>query len=284
MPAEEFAANIRVLEKGAEVCKLLAIVVFVCFVAPAVLPGGPTLPQPHARVVHVFVALADNLHQGIVPVSARLGNGQDAARNLYWGAAFGVKTFFKASSEWRLLKCSTSQQPPLLERCVFHHPSPEVILVADAYDGARIRDAVSDFVSSAAGLREETLSVTLEDENRTFPVAGGADLSAYVGHDAFMDFQIPRVVGKTGAHKREFIILACASKPYFGPYMQDTQSEPLLWTTGLMAPEAYTLEAALEGWMLSESAESIRQRAASAYDKYQKCGLRAAQRLFAAGW
>jgi hypothetical protein len=99
-----------------------------------------------------------------------------------------------------------------------------------------------------------------------------------------MDFQIPRVVGKTGGHKREFVILACASKPYFGPYMRDTQSEPLLWTTGLMAPEAYTLEAALEGWTLSESAESIRQRAASAYDKYQKCGLRAARRLFAGGW
>ena len=30
------------------------------------------------RVVHVFVALADNENQGIVPVSPRLGNGEDA--------------------------------------------------------------------------------------------------------------------------------------------------------------------------------------------------------------
>ncbi len=169
-------------------------------------------------------------------------------------------------------------------RCVFRHQNPEVILVADAYDGAGIRDAVSDFVSSAAGLREETLSLDLEGENRALPVAGGADLLAYIGHDAFMDFQIPRVVGKTGAHRREFIILACASKSYFLPYMRNTQSEPLLWTTGLMAPEAYTLDAVLEGWTRSESTESIRQRAASAYDKYQKCGLRAAQRHFAGGW
>jgi hypothetical protein len=260
LPKEEFA-KIRVLEKGAhaQVYKLLEIAVSVCFAALAVLAGGAVLPQPHTRVVHVFVALADNQHQGIVPVSSRLGNGQDAASNLYWGAAFGVKTFFKASSAWRLLKCSTSQQPPLPERCVFRHQSPEVILVADAF-----RDAVSDFVSSAAGLREETLSLTLEHENRSLPVAGGADLLAYIGHDAFMDFQIPRVAGKTGGHKREFVILACASKPYFGPYMRDTQSEPLLWTTGLMAPEAYTLQAALEGWTLSENNESIRQGAASA--------------------
>jgi hypothetical protein len=39
--------------------------------------------QPKIRVVHVFVALADNAHQGIVPVPARLGNGDDAAANLY---------------------------------------------------------------------------------------------------------------------------------------------------------------------------------------------------------
>ena len=38
-----------------------------------------------ARTVHVFVALADNLHQGIVPVPAKLGNGEDPEHNLYWG-------------------------------------------------------------------------------------------------------------------------------------------------------------------------------------------------------
>ncbi|MFH1109483.1 MAG: hypothetical protein V1790_09845, partial [Planctomycetota bacterium] len=57
-------------------------------------------------------------------------------------------------------------------------------------------------------------------------------------------------------------------------------AKPILLTTGLMAPEAYTLEAALEGWVAGESGEQIRQRAAAAYDKYQKCGVRAAERLF----
>jgi hypothetical protein len=61
-------------------------------------------------------------------------------------------------------------------------------------------------------------------------------------------------------------------------------SEPLLWTTGLMAPEAYTLKAALEGWLAGEDSQAIHDRAAVAYDKYQKCGLRAAQRLFASSW
>src|SRR5262245_25297618 len=45
-------------------------------------------------VIHVFVALADNVNQGIVPVSASLGNGDNPTTNLYWGAAFGIRSFF----------------------------------------------------------------------------------------------------------------------------------------------------------------------------------------------
>src|SRR2546423_10024907 len=51
-----------------------------------------------------------------------------------------------------------------------------------------------------------------------------------------------------------------------------------------MAPEAYTLKAALDGWMAHEDDQAIRRRAAQAYDRYQKCGGRAALRLFATKW
>jgi hypothetical protein len=57
-----------------------------------------------------------------------------------------------------------------------------------------------------------------------------------------------------------------------------------LWTTNLMAPEAYTLKSALDGWILGESGEEIRNRAAAAYDKYQKCGISGARKLMATGW
>jgi len=260
-----------------------AILAALLFLA-CLLAAHTSRAQAAPRVVHVFVALADNTHQGIIPVPARLGNGQDPANNLYWGAAFGVKSYFKATPDWRVVRCQPGPRPQILERCIFHHLDPAAFLIADAYDGSLIRDAVSDFVSSSAALQQESLSVNLGKENYILAIAGGADLLAYVGHDAFMDFQIPRVEGQSATRKRQFIILACASKSYFRPYMQNTQSEPLLWTTGLMAPEAYTLKAALDGWLRSENAESIRQRAAAAYDKYQKCGLRAAQRLFATGW
>ncbi|MGY6648706.1 hypothetical protein [Wenyingzhuangia sp. IMCC45574] len=57
-----------------------------------------------------------------------------------------------------------------------------------------------------------------------------------------------------------------------------------MWTTHLMAPEAYTLKAALDGWMLNESGKQIDERAAQAYHKYQKCGIKGARNLFATGY
>ena len=51
-----------------------------------------------------------------------------------------------------------------------------------------------------------------------------------------------------------------------------------------MAPDASTLKSALDGWIMNETNQQIRQRAAAAYDQYQKCGLNAARKLFATGW
>lgn len=49
---------------------------------------------------------------------------------------------------------------------------------------------------------------------------------------------------------------------------------------GLMAPEAYTLTVAIEAWVKTGDAASVREAAAQAYHKYQKCGIKAARRLF----
>ena len=56
------------------------------------------------------------------------------------------------------------------------------------------------------------------------------------------------------------------------------------WTSNLMAPEAYILHDALEGWISGETAQQIRVRAAKAYAKYQKISQRAAENLLVTGW
>jgi hypothetical protein len=242
---------------------------------------NPGVTKSSPRVVHVFVALADNQHQGIIPVPPALGNGRDPQRNLYWGAAFGVKTFFRASEDWQLLSSGPGPKDAILDRCLFKNRREDVFLVADAYEGSEIRSAVTDFLAAAAGMSSERISARVNSAEVSFAAAGAADLLVYIGHDAFMDFQISPIVGAKGRKPRRTIILACASKAFFSSYIRQTGAEPLLWTTGLMAPEAYTLKAALTGWMANEDDEAIRHRAAQAYDQYQKCGPLAALKLFA---
>jgi hypothetical protein len=237
--------------------------------------------EPTRRAIQVFVALADNQHQGIVPVPAKLGNGEDAERNLYWGSAYGVKTFFSRSADWERISCGTGPKMEVLERCVFKYRTANVYLIADAYRGLEIKQAVLDFFDSAAGDGSTTIDI---GANTTVPVYGGANVVAYVGHDGLMDFQLAKYPQKKNDVRRNAIILACASKQFFREGMRASGAYPLVWTTGLMAPEAYTLKSALDAWIASESNEQIRDRAAQAYDKYQKCGFRAAQRLLVSGW
>jgi hypothetical protein len=246
---------------------------------PALLVPSLAFSQP--RVVHVYVALADNRHQGIVPVPAKLGNGDDPAHNLYWGATYGVKTFFSDSAEWQLVKSENHPKDSVLERCIFKHHTADVYLVADAYQGSRIRDAVADFLDAAAGGQAQTIQMD-EPFRLTLPAGGSSALVVYVGHDGLMDFQAVLPIRQRDHPPPLSIVLACASKTYFGPYLREAGAKPLLWTTGLMAPEAYILNAALAGWIAHETPEQIRSRAAKAYDQYQKCGLTAAMRLFSA--
>ena len=258
---------------------LLLLVPLLLLLVPLSLPA-----QSAPRTVHVFVALADNLHQGIVPVSRQLGNGEDPTHNLYWGSAYGVKTFFSRSKEWESLPCSPGPKPEVLERCIFRHRGANVFLVADAYRGSQIKQAIVDFLGAASGDGAEQISVKRNSQSTTLNLRGGSNLVTYVGHDGLMDFQLPTSPHGKNAGSREAIILACASQQYFSASLRASAAHPLLWTTNLMAPEAYTLKSALDGWILGETGEQVRTRAAAAYDKYQRCGIKAARRLFATGW
>jgi hypothetical protein len=235
----------------------------------------------------VFVALCDNVNQGIVPVSASLGNGDNPATNLYWGAAFGVKTFFNKNKDWQLLTPSnaSSKSPQVvLDRVVFRHRRTGAFLIAEAYRGSYIQRATEDFLEAAAGLPGEKLILSGDGKEVEIYAGGSADLLAYIGHNGLMDFQLSSAPKKRDKEKREAIILACASKSYFAEPLRRTGAQPLLWTTNLMAPEAYILSAALDGWLNRETDEQIRLRGAKAYSTYQRIGLRGANALFTTGW
>jgi len=229
--------------------------------------------------IHCIVALCDNVHQGIVPVPKKIGNGQDPGNNLYWGCGYGVKTFFKKQKDWKLVRTISMQSDTILERLIFKHRDSAVVLVADAYDGARIREATIDLLTFASGVARQTIQVDSHDVT----IGGGADLVAYCGHDGLMDFNLDIALRQTDTLNRDLIILACASKQYFGPHVTKTGATPLLWTTNLMCPEAYTLDAAIDSWIVNDPHEVTREKAAQTYNQFQKCGIKGARRLLVTG-
>jgi hypothetical protein len=217
---------------------------------------------------HVIVCLADNRHQGIVPVATKLGNGQDPENNLYWGAMYGVKTYLLKAG-WKRVADKTPLEKGMLDRIILHkriqrgEREVDVRIVAEAWDGREIRKATVRFLRMSAG-RE-----------------GTAHVAAYVGHDGLMDFELketPRA--KKDAPPRSAAVFACASREYFQDILKGGGAHALVLTTGLMCPEAYTLDAMLQAWFSGADAKATREAVARAYQKYQKCSQKAARGLF----
>lgn len=220
----------------------------------ALLALPATAAEP--LVVHVTVALCDNDSQGIVPVPRAIGDGDDPRTNLYWGAMYGVKSWLRRE-KWKV-EVAKAPHAAILERLVAKKTiaNREVTMIADAWRGSRIRDAITAFLGEASN--------------------SSAHVIAYIGHDGLMEFDVtPRVVAN--GKKPRSIVLACASKRYFTPYLERAGSQPILLTNGLMAPEAYTLTAAIEAFAKNGD---VKEAAAQAYHKHQNCGLNAARRLF----
>ena len=251
---------------------------------PSALLRTESRPPNTARIIHVLVALCDNEHQGIVPVPARLGNGEDLQGNLYWGAAYGVKAFFSKSPDWKLVEQTQNRTSAVLERCIFKNKNAAVYLIADAYRGAEIKRALVDFFDYASGGSIDAIPANDISKRPAINAGGAANLIVFVGHNGLMDFNLQTYPTQKDAKRRDAIILCCASKSYFSAPLRKAGADPILWTNGLMAPEAYVLKAALDGWIANESGEHIRSRAAESYNSYQHCGLKAARGLFASGW
>jgi hypothetical protein len=212
------------------------------------------------KKVAVFVALCDNATQGIIPVSARIGDGNKPEDNLYWGCSDGFSGCFSASNAWKLQRKEVPDDKRVFERLIYLHESGNIELTAEAWRGSEIKACLTSF--------ETTLT------------AGKHDLCAYVGHNVLMDGQIPLPTVK--AEKPcDAIVLCCMSESYFKQRLTDIGAKPVLLTTQLMYPGSFILRDCLPLWAKGASLPDIRQAAAAAYARNQKISQKAAAGVFA---
>ena len=172
----------------------------------------------------------------------------------------------------------------MLERLVFELKGRNLYLVADAWDGKEIKPAIAAFLEYAAGAREETVTLGSTAGRPSELRAGGrAGLVVYVGHNGLMDFSLDSFPQSAGTGKRDAAVFACLSRDYFLEALRQAGARPLILTRSLMCPEAYSTHALVLGWAAGEAPAALRERIAAAYSRYQKCGLKAARSVFAAG-
>ena len=133
---------------------------------------------------------------------------------------------------------------------------------------------------SAAGGSPDTVVI----EQDTILCGGHSDLLAYVGHDGLMEFALETYPRPRDSLSRKGHHPGLRQQNRFSSgQLTAAVASPLLWTTGLMAPEAYTLLAAVDSWAAGDPDDTVRVRAAEAYARYQKCSVRAATQLLVTG-
>ncbi|MCX8586765.1 hypothetical protein J3U16_10435 [Gilliamella sp. B3023] len=230
------------------------------------------------KVIHVVVALCDNKYQGIVPVPAAIGNGQDPKNNLYWGAAYGFKTFFSKQKEWQVVQVNKPQEGKILEEIIYKHKSKDVYIIAQAYDGKYIDNTIDDFINYSAGKKQSTFTL---DNKKIIAGGGKANLVVYIGHNGLMEWSWSKFFGyetswasnskeeKEKQKSRYAAVFACKSQKYFSKPLLATGISPLILTMQYMAPEAYSVHAMIDSWLNGESKANVRSKVASAYSKYQ---------------
>ena len=217
--------------------------------------------QAHSdpKRIHVFVALADNEHQGIAKVPAKIGNGDDAANNLYWGTTDGFKSVFGRSKAWKLEKTEENPTPQILERRSYRHTSKDCVLVAEAWRGKSIHPCLEAFF---ANLRTRQ-----------------SNLTAFIGHNGLMDGPLT-VSPLDTASSTEAIVLCCMSAGWFKPYLEALKARPFLTTEQFMYPGSFLLRDALDVWLRGGPRSEIRMAAAKSYAANQKISVKAAAGVF----
>ena len=222
------------------------------------------IPLSAERSIELFVALCDNKTQGIAPVGAKIGNGDDHHGNLYWGCSDGARSYFKNSKKWTRQSSEKPAEDHILQRIHFKHKKTGTILTAHAYRGSEMERCLQDYFQALKS-------------------GGPNKLVAFIGHNGLMDTS-PTFPEKASSDLPETptVVLCCLSEKYFNPHLTRYQSRPLLLTKQLMYPGSFILHDAIEVWLADGSPAQYLDAAAKAYAKNQKISTKAAKGIFVA--
>lgn len=247
-------------------------------------------------VIHMFLCLCDEENQSIDCGPSFVGRGDDAARNLYWGLApNGFKTFFINNVKWQLIYQRKKINKKIIERLIFKRPGKNIYLVADAYYGDKIYNAVEDFILAAGKNNKSNVKIKYAN-GRIFelPSGGNSDFVIYAGHNGLFHYDNllkvlnkRNVILKTKRFKKSIsaAVIACHSKYLFLPVLRKIDAYPFLLTKLTVAPEGYIIDSVINSWIKRQSKTEILNNAVNIYKRYHYLmPLDEVKKIFYVGW
>ncbi|MFC1586683.1 hypothetical protein ACFL54_00095 [Planctomycetota bacterium] len=256
------------------------------------------LQKGQALVVTVHVALCDNQYQGIVPVPASLGNGDDPGNNLYWGAMYGLYGEFNRAKDWKRVFYRKSHNCDILETVIYRkkfeaNPFWRNLQVSDSFDLYLIGKAWRGRYIAKAG--EAFTRNTFTDIPEKIQLENGITLNAggqshvvgFIGHNYLGEIARDKypfnTIKRNQSLEKGAFILACVSYPSFGQHIINQYTHNLAMTKSFMAPESYTVRYLLDSLAAGNEHTDFHNACAKAYGKYQRISVGSAKTVFHSG-
>ncbi|MFK8046560.1 MAG: hypothetical protein AB8B72_13770 [Crocinitomicaceae bacterium] len=239
------------------------------------------IEQNKPLIVHLYVPLCDNDHQGIVPTTASLGNGLSLRTNLYWATSGGTKGYFKKRPKWKTVFNDFDIDTNVLERIVFErqYKNTTVFLVADAYRGDRMEETINNYLAAISNNRHE--SIFLNDSTE-LEIAGKSDLIMFNGHNGAMDAITIKPWINASAKRTDIVMNACLTYEYLQNEFMQAGGYPLVRTNTLLYPGAYVLDQIITDWVAGTEEKQLCLNAGQAYCLKHNCGK--GTKVYKTGW
>jgi hypothetical protein len=209
-------------------------------------------------------------------------DGTNPKSNVYWGAGYGLKTYFKRYDNWKVIYQKDSISEFVAERVVFAKTfvnKAQVYLIADAYFGYGMEFCLNDYFSAI--WEENTDSVNILD--KAIPANGNADLIVFNGHNGLLDYEIV-LKNRKCVIQKETAIICCGSYCNFIDKIKLYHTFPLIRTLDAITAEACILTSIIEPWEMLKSDEEIRQNVMRKYISIHHCSNEDADRIFVTGF
>jgi len=204
-------------------------------------------------------------------------DGNDPQHNLYWGAGYGMYHAFKKLFGWRLV--GEEKDKRAVFKKVFT-PNAfwqergvkkpfEMYVVFNLYRSNDIVEGYRDFAQNLFGNRAQR--ITLKD-GRVIEAGSQSRIVGYVGHMTLQGKKAIKAVRNSqstnSSEAKGVFMTSCLSAPIFSREVLDENNFGLLFTTSLLAPEAYVQNALFDAIARGARGDKISRGVASAYADY----------------